>query len=82
MMALGQVCPYRLVVQDISLSTEAAGTSPGDRVLRKEVDHGFSISLQLILPGLMPERLMGTDCKLAICLRWCKSSSTQEFTDP
>lgn len=44
---------------------EAAGTSPGGRVLRKEVDHGFSISLQLILPGLMPELFVNgdTDCK-------------------
>ncbi len=38
-------------------------TSPGGRVLRKEVDIGLSISLKLILPGSMPERLMGTDCK-------------------
>ncbi|THU42232.1 hypothetical protein C4D60_Mb00t02970 [Musa balbisiana] len=29
----------------------------------KEVDHGLSISLEGILPGSMPERLMGTDCK-------------------
>ena len=35
------------------------------RVLRKEVDHELSISLELecILPGSMPEGLMGTDCK-------------------
>ncbi|KAL4341283.1 hypothetical protein GQ457_08G012530 [Hibiscus cannabinus] len=38
-------------------------SSPGGRVLRKEVDHGLSINLELILPGSMPERLMGTDCK-------------------
>ena len=38
-------------------------TSPGGRVLCKEVDHGLSICLELILPGSMPERLMGTDCK-------------------
>ena len=38
-------------------------TSPGGRVLLTEVDHGLSISLELILPGSMPERLMGTDCK-------------------
>lgn len=37
--------------------------SPGGRVLRKEVDHGLSISLKFIFPGSMPERLMGTDCK-------------------
>lgn len=30
---------------------------------RKEVDRGFSISFELILPGSMPEWLMGTDCK-------------------
>ncbi|KAL6006501.1 hypothetical protein ACLOJK_037457 [Asimina triloba] len=61
---------------------EAAGTSPGDRVLRGEVVHGFSIRLEWILPRLMPERLMETDCQKAIGLRWFKSSSTQEFTDP
>ena len=44
------------------LSFKEAGirTSPGGRVLRKEVDHGLSISLELILPGSMPDRLMGT----------------------
>lgn len=45
---------------------EAAGIRlplGGGRVLRKEVDHGLSISLELILLGSMPERLMGTDCK-------------------
>ena len=36
---------------------------PWGRVLQKEVDHGLSISLELILPGSMPERLMGTDYK-------------------
>ena len=38
-------------------------TSPGGRVLWKEVDRVLSIRLELVLPGSMPERLMGTDCK-------------------
>ncbi len=42
---------------------EAAGIRLPLGVLRKEVDHGLSISLEGILPGSMPERLMGTDCK-------------------
>ncbi|MCD9640872.1 hypothetical protein HAX54_026583, partial [Datura stramonium] len=33
------------------------------QVLQKEVDHGLPISLKLILPGSMPEWLMGTNCK-------------------
>jgi hypothetical protein len=37
--------------------------SPGGKILQKEVDHGLSINRELILPGSMPERLMGTDCK-------------------
>ena len=37
--------------------------SSGGRVLRKEVDHQLSISLEFFLSGSMPERLMGTDCK-------------------
>ncbi|XP_065032934.1 DNA-directed RNA polymerase subunit beta-like [Musa acuminata AAA Group] len=40
---------------------EAAGIRLPLGVLRKEVDHGLSISLEGILPGSMPERLMGTD---------------------
>ncbi|RXI09603.1 hypothetical protein DVH24_034794 [Malus domestica] len=63
-MAVVQVCPHRLAVQDISLSRRQRGFDfPWGRVLRKEVDRGLSISLELILPGSMPERLMGTDCK-------------------
>ena len=42
---------------------EAAGIRLPLGVLRKEVDHGLSISLEGILPGSMPERLMGMDCK-------------------
>ncbi|CAK7327806.1 unnamed protein product, partial [Dovyalis caffra] len=38
-------------------------TSPGGRVLRKEVYGGLLRSLEFFLPGSMPERLMGTDCK-------------------
>ena len=42
---------------------EAAGIRLPLGVRRKGVDHGLSISLEGILPGSMPERLMGTDCK-------------------
>ncbi|WVZ26796.1 hypothetical protein V8G54_000098 (mitochondrion) [Vigna mungo] len=41
-------------------------TSPGGRVLRKEVDQEFSIKTEMYssyCAGSMPERLMGTDCK-------------------
>jgi hypothetical protein len=64
MMMIGRICPYRLVVRT-SLFQGGSGdsTSPGGRVLRKEVDLGLLISLEEILPGSMPERLMGTDCK-------------------
>ncbi|THU43611.1 hypothetical protein C4D60_Mb00t10690 [Musa balbisiana] len=46
-MTVGRICPYRLVVQDISLSRRQRG-----------FDFPWGI-----LPGSMPERLMGTDCK-------------------
>ncbi|WOL05373.1 hypothetical protein Cni_G14101 [Canna indica] len=42
---------------------EATGFRLPLGVLQKEVDHGLSISLEGILPGSMPELLMGTDCK-------------------
>jgi hypothetical protein len=64
MTAAGQVCPHRLVVRT-SLFQGGSGdsTSPGGGVLRKEVDRVLSTSLAFLLPGSMPERLMGTDCK-------------------
>lgn len=64
MMAVGQVGPYRLVVRT-SLFQGGSGdsTSPGGKVPRKEVNRGLSINLEFFLPGSMPERLMGTDCK-------------------
>lgn len=66
MMAVVQVW-YAPIVQWFRTSLFQGGsgdsTSPGGRVLRKEVDHGLSISLEFFLLGSMPERLMGTDCK-------------------
>lgn len=64
MVAIGQVCPHRLVVRTSLFQGDCGDSnSPGGRVLQKGVAHGLSISLELILPGSMPEWLMGTDCK-------------------
>ncbi|THU42368.1 hypothetical protein C4D60_Mb00t08350 [Musa balbisiana] len=54
-MTVGRICPYRLVVQDISLSRRQRGF---------DFPWGYyERNLEGILPGSMPERLMGTDCK-------------------
>ncbi|XP_037491696.1 LOW QUALITY PROTEIN: uncharacterized protein LOC119369444 [Jatropha curcas] len=51
MLAVGQMCPHRLVVQrHISFQGGQAGFDfPWGRVLRKEVINGLLISLELIL---------------------------------
>ena len=42
---------------------EAMGIRIPLGVKRKEIDHGLSIILELILLGSMPKRVMGTNCK-------------------
>lgn len=74
--------PHRLVVQDTSF-TEGTGIRL-PLPLRKEVDHGFPISLKLkrVLPGSMPERLMGTDYKFVgiTCSNKCHFYSMAALT--